>query len=166
MDAPVLGAHADRHLSCSGAGRIASTPLHRGDVIAVWAGLTQQEDYRKTDVWPFAPEGEVLVILMIGDTQGVDNLGEILAQAPGMGVVLIGNADLSLTRSSLPESRRRPVREQGQCGRRPGAGFQLPDAPPAARLRRGGEGLELSGRGGEDRVAVTQGFEPWIRFRV
>src|SRR5690348_15242264 len=44
----------------------------RGDApvaAARYWGLTQQEYYRKADVWPLHPDGEILVILMIEDTQ-------------------------------------------------------------------------------------------------
>ena len=58
-------------------------------------GLTQQEYYAKADVWPLAPHGEILVMLMIEDTQGIANLNDILKQVPGIGLVLIGEGDLS-----------------------------------------------------------------------
>jgi 4-hydroxy-2-oxoheptanedioate aldolase len=58
-------------------------------------GLTQQEYYTKADVWPLDPNGEVVVILMIEDTQGIGNLRSILAEVPGVGAILIGEGDLS-----------------------------------------------------------------------
>lgn len=70
----------------------------RGDAPAAAArywGLTQQEYYRKADVWPLNPEGEILVILMIEDTQGIANLPDILKKVPGIGLILIGEGDLS-----------------------------------------------------------------------
>src|SRR5438132_7838988 len=42
----------------------------RGDAplaAARYWGLTQQEYYRKADVWPLNPQGEILVVLMIED---------------------------------------------------------------------------------------------------
>lgn len=70
----------------------------RGDgptqAVRYW-GLTQQEYYQKADVWPLAPEGEILVILMIEDTKGIENLDDILKNVPGIGAVLIGEGDLS-----------------------------------------------------------------------
>src|SRR5882724_4830039 len=53
-------------------------------------GLTQQEYYARADVWPLAPDGEILVILMIEDTVGIENLDAMLKQVPGIGVILIG----------------------------------------------------------------------------
>ena len=70
----------------------------RGDAplaAARYWGLTQQEYYRKADVWPLNPQGEILVILMIEDTQGIANLGDILKNVPGIGLILIGEGDLS-----------------------------------------------------------------------
>jgi 4-hydroxy-2-oxoheptanedioate aldolase len=70
----------------------------RGDAPAAAArywGLTQQEYYRKADVWPLDPKGEILVILMIEDTHGISHLGEMLESVPGIGLVLIGEGDLS-----------------------------------------------------------------------
>jgi 4-hydroxy-2-oxoheptanedioate aldolase len=83
--------------------RLPSAPLYepagiRGDgptAAARYWGLTQQEYYSRADVWPLNPKGEILVILMIEDTQGIANLGDMLANVPGIGVVLIGEGDLS-----------------------------------------------------------------------
>ena len=70
----------------------------RGDAPAAAArywGLTQQEYYRAADVWPLAPDGEIMVVIMCEDARGVSNLPEILEQVPGIGAVLIGEGDLS-----------------------------------------------------------------------
>src|ERR1700730_6827661 len=70
----------------------------RGDAplaAARYWGLTQQEYYRKADVWPLNPQGEILVVLMIEDTQGIANLRDILKNVPGIGLILIGEGDLS-----------------------------------------------------------------------
>ena len=83
--------------------RLSSAPLYepqgiRGDgpaqAVRYW-GLTQPEYYAKADVWPLAPDGEILVILMIEDTKGIENLSDILGQVPGIGAILIGEGDLS-----------------------------------------------------------------------
>lgn len=70
----------------------------RGDApsaaVRYW-GLTQQEYYTKADVWPLNPKGEILVVLMIEDTQGIANLREILGTVPGIGLILVGEGDLS-----------------------------------------------------------------------
>lgn len=83
--------------------RLKTAPLYepaglRGDApmaAARYWGLSQQAYYKKADVLPLAPEGEVLVILMIEDTVGVDNVEAMLKQVPGIGVLLIGEGDLT-----------------------------------------------------------------------
>ena len=70
----------------------------RGDApmaAARYWGLSQQAYYRKADVWPLAPDGEILVILMIEDVKAFDNLEAILKHVPGVGVILIGEGDLT-----------------------------------------------------------------------
>ncbi len=57
-------------------------------------GLTNQEYYKKADVWPLDPNGEILVIIQIEDTTGIDNLEDMLKNVPGIGVILIGEGDL------------------------------------------------------------------------
>ena len=83
--------------------RLKNKPLYepagiRGDgptqAVRYW-GLTQQEYYERADVWPLNPKGEIFVILMIEDTEGINNLKDILNNVPGIGAVLIGEGDLS-----------------------------------------------------------------------
>jgi 4-hydroxy-2-oxoheptanedioate aldolase len=70
----------------------------RGDgptqAVRYW-GLSQQEYYERADVWPLDPKGEILVILQMEDTQGIENLDDILSKVPGIGCILIGEGDLS-----------------------------------------------------------------------
>ena len=66
-------------------------PVHA----ARYWGVTPQEYYAKADVWPLAPQGEILVIIMCEDVDGVANLPRILKEVQGIGVVLIGEGDLS-----------------------------------------------------------------------
>ncbi len=83
--------------------RLATAPRYepaglRGDAptaAARYWGLTEQEYYKRADVWPLSPEGEILVTLMIEDVQGIENLSSILKTVPGIGVILIGEGDLS-----------------------------------------------------------------------
>jgi 4-hydroxy-2-oxoheptanedioate aldolase len=70
----------------------------RGDAPAAAArywGLTTQEYYAKADVWPLDPDGEILVVIQIEDQLGIENLPAMLDQVPGIGMVLIGEGDLS-----------------------------------------------------------------------
>jgi 4-hydroxy-2-oxoheptanedioate aldolase len=83
--------------------RLKNKPLYepagiRGDgptqAVRYW-GIGQQEYYERADVWPLNPKGEIFVILMIEDTEGINNLKDILQNVPGIGAVLIGEGDLS-----------------------------------------------------------------------
>jgi 4-hydroxy-2-oxoheptanedioate aldolase len=83
--------------------RMKNRPLYepagiRGDgptqAVRYW-GITQQEYYERADVWPLAPQGEIFVIIQIEDLAGIANLGDMLANVPGIGAVLIGEGDLS-----------------------------------------------------------------------
>jgi 4-hydroxy-2-oxoheptanedioate aldolase len=58
-------------------------------------GLTAPEYYERADVWPLDPKGEILVGIMCEDVVGVKNLPKILQEVPGIGVVIIGEGDLS-----------------------------------------------------------------------
>ena len=61
----------------------------------VW-NVDNDEYARRADVWPLNPDGELLAIVMIETRESVDNIDEIL-QVPGLGGVLIGPSDLSLS---------------------------------------------------------------------
>jgi 4-hydroxy-2-oxoheptanedioate aldolase len=73
-------------------------PGIRGDAptrAARYWGLTQQEYYARADVWPLAPQGEILVIIQCEEVRAIENLPRMLQEVPGIGVVLIGEGDLS-----------------------------------------------------------------------
>ena len=73
-------------------------PGQRGDAptsAARFWGLTAQEYYKRADVWPLNPDGEVLVVIMCEEKRAIANLPKMLEQVPGIGVVLIGEGDLS-----------------------------------------------------------------------
>ena len=46
-------------------------------------------------MWPLSPDGEILVVIMCEEVSAIDNLPRILKEVPGIGVVLIGEGDLS-----------------------------------------------------------------------
>lgn len=69
----------------------------RGDApngAARYWGLTVPEYYARADVWPLAPHGEIMVVLMIESVEAMENLSEIL-KVPGVGAIMIGEGDLS-----------------------------------------------------------------------
>ncbi len=70
----------------------------RGDApvaAARYWGIGQQDYYRVADVWPLNPQGEVLVTIMCEEVLAIENLPKMLKEVPGIGVVLIGEGDLS-----------------------------------------------------------------------
>jgi 4-hydroxy-2-oxoheptanedioate aldolase len=70
----------------------------RGDAPAAAArywGLSQQEYYTRADVWPLNPQGEILVAIMCEEVRAIKNLPRMLEEVPGIGIVIIGEGDLS-----------------------------------------------------------------------
>ncbi|MFC6704881.1 HpcH/HpaI aldolase family protein [Flexivirga alba] len=70
----------------------------RGDspvAAARYWGVPLDEYYRRAGVWSLDDDGEILVVIMIEDRAGIENLDDILEQVPGIGLVLIGEGDLS-----------------------------------------------------------------------
>ena len=72
-------------------GQRGDNPVHA----ARYWGITQLEYYARADVWPLSPHGEILVIIQCEQAKTIDNLPQILKQVKGIGVVLIGEGDLS-----------------------------------------------------------------------
>ena len=59
-------------------------------------GVSQDEYARRAEVWPLDPEGELLAIAMIETKAAVENIEEIL-EVPGLGAILLAQADLSMS---------------------------------------------------------------------
>ena len=73
-------------------------PGIRGDApgtAARYWGISNQEYYQRADVWPLAPEGEVMVVIQCEELRAIKNLPRILQEVPGIGAVVIGEGDLS-----------------------------------------------------------------------
>jgi len=74
-----------------------------GDAPRYW-GLSLHEYFVRSDVWPMNPEGELLALVMVESREAIENVNAILS-VPGIGGVLIGPHDLSLSLGvGLPES--------------------------------------------------------------
>jgi 4-hydroxy-2-oxoheptanedioate aldolase len=56
---------------------------------------------KRADTWPLNPDGELMAIVMIETVEGVKNLDEILS-VPGIGSILVGSYDLSLSHGDGP----------------------------------------------------------------
>ncbi len=70
----------------------------RGDAprtAARYWGLTAAEYYARADVWPLDPQGELLIVIMCEEARAIKNLPKMIEEVPGIGVVLIGEGDLS-----------------------------------------------------------------------
>jgi 4-hydroxy-2-oxoheptanedioate aldolase len=70
----------------------------RGDsptAAARYWGLSVQDYYDRADVWPLDPTGEILCVIMIECEDGISNLDDMLRNVPGIGLILIGQGDLS-----------------------------------------------------------------------
>lgn len=65
-----------------------------GAASAFW-GVSQDVYAAKADVWPLNPQGELIAIAMIESPLAVKNIRKILG-VPGLGAILIGQADLSM----------------------------------------------------------------------
>jgi 4-hydroxy-2-oxoheptanedioate aldolase len=73
-------------------------PGIRGDAptaAARYWGITNQDYYQRADVWPLAPNGEIMVVIQCEELRAIKNLPQMLDEVPGIGAVLIGEGDLS-----------------------------------------------------------------------
>ena len=135
--------------------RLASEPLYdppgiRGDAptrAARYWGLTQQEYYKRADVWPLAPDGEILVVIQCEEVRAIENLQAMLKEVPGIGVVLIGEGRPEP--GTGPPARLRPPGGGRSHQPHPGnlQGARRPLRPPPSQRRQhrtaGGGGLPL-----------------------
>ncbi len=59
-------------------------------------GLSAQEYYDAADLWPLDPDGNMFLMGIVEEPQGVDNLPDILAQVKGIGAIWAGPGDMSV----------------------------------------------------------------------
>ena len=59
-------------------------------------GLSAQEYYDAADVWPLDPDGNILLMGIVEEPTGVQNLPDILRQVKGIGAVWAGPGDMSV----------------------------------------------------------------------
>ena len=60
-------------------------------------GLTVPEYYEAAGLWPLDPDGEIFLMAICESARGVQNLPDILREVKGIGGVLAGPGDLSVT---------------------------------------------------------------------
>jgi 4-hydroxy-2-oxoheptanedioate aldolase len=58
-------------------------------------GLTPQEYYDAADLWPLDPEGNILLMGIVEEPEGVQNIRDILRQVRGIGAIWAGPGDMS-----------------------------------------------------------------------
>ena len=66
-----------------------------GAAPAYW-GLSRDQYFERSDVWPLNPDGELLALVMVESRAAIDNIDAILS-VPGLAGVMVGPADLSLS---------------------------------------------------------------------
>ena len=67
-------------------------------------GLSGQEYYHAADLWPLDPDGNMFLMPIIEEPQGVDNLPDILREVKGIGAVWAGPGDMSVAMGHPGES--------------------------------------------------------------
>ena len=60
-------------------------------------GLAPQEYYDAADLWPLDPDGNMLLMGIVEEPQGVKNLPDILRQVKGIGAIWAGPGDMSVS---------------------------------------------------------------------
>ena len=60
-------------------------------------GLTAQEYYDAADLWPLDPNGNMLLMGIVEEPEGVKNLPEILRRVKGIGAIWAGPGDMSVS---------------------------------------------------------------------
>ncbi len=89
----------------------------RGDSPAAAArywGVSAADYYAKADVWPLDPDGEILVAIMIESQLAIQNLPDILDQVPGIGLVIVGEGDMS-QELGVPRQFDHPTMIESKC---------------------------------------------------
>jgi 4-hydroxy-2-oxoheptanedioate aldolase len=74
-------------------------------------GLDAQEYHDVADVWPLDPDGEILLMGIVENVRGVNNLRDILRQVKGIGAVWAGPGDLSVSMGKRGNSAHPDVEE-------------------------------------------------------
>ncbi len=59
-------------------------------------GLTGEEYYDAADVWPLDPDGNMLLMGIVEEPEGVGNIRDILSQVKGIGAIWAGPGDMSV----------------------------------------------------------------------
>ena len=74
-------------------------------------GLTAQEYYDAADIWPLDPDGNMLLMGIVEEPEGVKNLGDILKEVKGIGAIWAGPGDMSVAMGHKGNSNHPDVQE-------------------------------------------------------
>ncbi len=83
-------------------------------------GLTPEEYYDAADLWPLDPNGNMLLMGIVEEPEGVKNLPDILRQVKGIGAIWAGPGDMSVAmghrgNASHPEVQENLLRILAAC---------------------------------------------------
>jgi 4-hydroxy-2-oxoheptanedioate aldolase len=74
-------------------------------------GISTTEYHDVADLWPLDPDGEVLIMAIVEEAQGVKNVRDILREVKGIGAVWAGPGDLSVSMGKRGNARDPEVQE-------------------------------------------------------
>tara|TARA_B100000315_G_scaffold254844_1_gene296765 strand:+ start:516 stop:1379 length:864 start_codon:yes stop_codon:yes gene_type:complete len=74
-------------------------------------GLTPQEYYDAADLWPLDPDGNILLMGIVEEPEGVKNIRDILRQARGIGAIWAGPGDMSVAMGHRGNANHHEVQE-------------------------------------------------------
>ena len=60
-------------------------------------GVSTREYHDVADLWPLDPDGEILIMGIVEDAQGVKNIRDILREVKGIGAIWAGPGDMSVS---------------------------------------------------------------------
>jgi 4-hydroxy-2-oxoheptanedioate aldolase len=66
-------------------------------VAAHYWGVSAEEYLDAADLWPLDPDGELLLLGIVENVRGVENLRDILREVKGIGAIWVGPGDLSVS---------------------------------------------------------------------
>ena len=74
-------------------------------------GLTPQEYYDAAGLWPLDPDGNILLIGIVEEAEGVKNIRDIVREARGIGAIWAGSGDMSVSMGLRGEASHPAVQE-------------------------------------------------------
>lgn len=67
-----------------------------GNALRYW-GIPYPDYYRLADLWPLDPDGELLLMPLIEEEEGLKNVRDIMRHVKGIGVAFVGEVDLAVS---------------------------------------------------------------------